>query len=139
MFSVQNVKAMKVERFEDLEIWKEARVLSKDIFKLTLKEPFCHDYKFRDQIRTSSGSIMDNIAEGFEREGNKEFIQFLSVSKGSCGECRSQSYRAFDYEYIEQPILEDLISRTVQLSRKISSLMSYLKKSDLKGSKYVRE
>ena len=129
---------MKIERFEDLEIWKEARVLCKDIFHFTLKEPFCKDFKLRDQIRTSSGSIMDNIAEGFEREGNKEFVQFLSVAKGSCGECRSQSYRAFDYQYIDQEVLDDLITRTVQLSKKISSLMSYLKKSDLKGSKFIK-
>ncbi len=129
---------MKIERFEDLEIWKEARILCKDIFGITVKEPFCKDFKLRDQIRTSSGSIMDNIAEGFEREGNKEFVQFLSVAKGSCGECRSQSYRAFDYQYIEQEILDDLINRTVQLSRKISSLMSYLKKSDMKGSKFIK-
>ena len=84
---------MKIERFEDLEIWQDARELCKYVYKTTIKEPFCHDYKLRDQIRASSGSIMDNIAEGFERDGNKEFVQFLSVSKGSCGECRSQSYR----------------------------------------------
>jgi four helix bundle protein len=129
---------MKVERFEDLEIWKEARLLAKFIFGLTLQEPFSKDFKLRDQIRTSSGSVMDNIAEGFEREGNKEFIQFLSVAKGSCGECRSQSYRAFDYQYIDQDVLNDLINRTVQFSKKISSLMAYLKKSDLKGSKFMK-
>ena len=129
---------MKVERFEDLEIWKEARVLCKVIYGITTQEPFSKDFKLRDQIRTSSGSIMDNIAEGFEREGNKEFIQFLSVAKGSCGECRSQSYRAFDYQYIDHVVLDDLITRTVQLSKKISSLISYLKKSDLKGSKFIK-
>lgn len=72
---------MKIERFEDLEIWQEARELCKFIYEITEKEPFCKDYKLRDQIRSSSGSIMDNIAEGFERGGNKEFIQFLSVSQ----------------------------------------------------------
>ena len=127
---------MKIERFEDLEIWKEARELCKFIYEITEKEPFCKDYKFRDQIRSSSGSIMDNIAEGFERDGNKEFVQFLSVSKGSCGETRSQSYRAFDYQYITQDVLNELISRTIQLSKKISSLISYLKKSEFKGSKF---
>jgi four helix bundle protein len=127
---------MKIERFEDLEIWKEARELCKFIFEITEKEPFCKDYKFRDQIRSSSGSIMDNIAEGFERDGNREFVQFLSVAKGSCGETRSQSYRAFDYKYIKQDILDDLILRTTQLSKKISSLMAYLKNSDFKGSKF---
>ena len=127
---------MKIDRFEDLEIWKEARALCKFIFQLTEKEPFCRDFKLRDQIRTSSGSIMDNIAEGFERDGNREFIQFLSMSKGSCGECRSQSYRAFDYNYIDDDILTNLISITTRLSKKIASFMTYLKKSEFKGSKY---
>jgi four helix bundle protein len=130
---------MKIERFEDLEIWKEARELCSKVFEITSIEPFCRDFKFRDQIRASSGSIMDNIAEGFERGGNKEFIQFLSISKGSCGETRSQSYRAFDYKYIKQDILDELISRTTQLSKKISSLMIYLKKSDFKGPKFYTD
>lgn len=129
---------MKVERFEDLEIWKEARQLCKFIFNITEKEPFAKDFKLRDQIRTSSGSVMDNIAEGFERDGNKEFTQFLSVSKGSCGECRSQSYRAFDYNYIDEEILQELILRTTQLSKKIYAFMSYLRKSEFKGSKYLK-
>lgn len=128
---------MKVENFEDLDIWKEARELCKILSKATKKESFCNDFKLRDQIRASSGSIMDNIAEGFERGGNKEFIQFLSMAKGSCGECRSQSYRAFDYEYIDQTLLDDMIKRTLQLSKKISSLISYLKRSDMKGSKFI--
>ena len=129
---------MKVERFEDLEIWKEARQLCKYVFAITEKEPFCKDFKLRDQIRASSGSVMDNIAEGFERDGNKEFVQFLSVSKGSCGETRSQSYRAFDYQYINEENLNELLERTSNLSKKISSLMSYLKKSEFKGSKFLK-
>lgn len=136
VFLVLKLFTMKIDRFEDLVIWREARELCKVIFIITEKEPFCRDFKLRDQIRTSSGSVMDNIAEGFERNGNKEFIQFLSVAKGSCGECRSQSYRAFDYNYITEDILESLISKTTQLSKKIYSFISYLKKSDLKGSKF---
>jgi four helix bundle protein len=92
---------MKIERFEDLDIWKEARELYSRVFEITSVNPFCNDFKFRDQIRASSGSVMDNIAEGFERGGNKEFMQFLSVAKGSCGEVRSQSYRSFDFKYID--------------------------------------
>jgi four helix bundle protein len=129
---------MKIERFEDLEIWKEARMLCKYIFEITEKEPFCKDFKLRDQIRSSSGSVMDNIAEGFERDGNTEFIQFLSISKGSCGECRSQAYRAFDYLYIGDDILKELVTRTTQLSKRISSFISYLKRSEFKGSKYLK-
>ena len=129
---------MKAERFEELEIWKEARELCKYIFILTELQPFSKDYKLRDQIRSSSGSIMDNIAEGFERGGNKEFGQFLFISKGSCGECRSQSYRAFDYHYINEESLNELLKQTIQISRKISSLISYLKNSEMKGSKFLK-
>ena len=127
---------MKIERFEDLEIWKEAKELCKFIYDLTLQEPFKSDFKLRDQIRGSSGSIMDNIAEGFERGGNKEFMQFLYISKGSCGETRSQSYRAFDQEYISQQQLDELITRTLTQSSKIANLIKYLKDSELKGAKY---
>lgn len=130
------VLEMKIEKFEDLEIWQLARVLSRNICKITSKYPFLHDYKLRDQIRSSSGSVMDNIAEGFEREGNKEFVQFLSISKGSCGECRSQAYRAFDYQYLDQKELDELIISTMSLSKQISGFMTYLKKSDFRGSKF---
>ena len=127
---------MKATMFEDLGIWQDARKLCKEIFLITEKDPFSRDFKLRDQIRTSSGSVMDNIAEGFERNGNKEFIQFLSIAKGSCGECRSQSYRAFDYGYINQKILNELIHKTITLSKQISGFISYLKRSNFKGSKY---
>jgi four helix bundle protein len=127
---------MKVEKFEDLEVWQEARELSKYIFTLTSKEPFSRDFKLRDQIHGSSGSIMDNIAEGFERDGRREFIQFLSIAKGSCGETRSQSYRAFDFKYINQDELNQLLECTVRLGKRIGSFMYYLKRSTIKGSKF---
>jgi four helix bundle protein len=127
---------MKIDRFEDLEIWKEARDLCKFIKKITLKEKFLKDFQLRDQIRASSGSIMDNIAEGFDRGGNKEFQQFLSISKGSCGECRSQGYRAYDYEYINEEELNENLNRTNSLSIKIANLMVYLRSSEYRGTKY---
>jgi four helix bundle protein len=127
---------MLVKRFEDLEIWQDARELCKVIFDLTSFAPFSNDFKLRDQIRASSGSVMDNIAEGFDRGGNKEFSQFLSISKGSCGEARSQSYRAFDFRYISGEQLNDLLERTDNLSRKTYNLMKHLKRSEIKGIKY---
>lgn len=85
-----------ISKFEDLAIWHNAREFCKDVYALTKHSEFSTDYRFKDQIRASSGSIMDNIAEGFERDGNKEFIQFLFIAKASCGETRSQLYRALD-------------------------------------------
>ena len=125
-----------IDRFEDLEIWKEARKLSKQVFMLSSTGGFEKDFRFRDQIRASSGSIMDNIAEGFERGGNKEFLQFLSIAKGSCGETRSQCHRALDFGYIDQKTFQELVGRTTRLSKQISGFISYLKKSNFKGSKY---
>lgn len=110
-------KVMTIERFEDLEIWQEARVLSKVIFQLTQKTPFRNDFKLKNQIKGSSGSTMDNIAEGFERGGNREFIQFLSIARGSCGETRSQLYRSYDYKYISDEEFNELHKRCVKLSK----------------------
>ncbi|MEA1887524.1 MAG: four helix bundle protein [Bacteroidota bacterium] len=127
---------MNIKRFEDLEIWQEARELCKYVYEITSKKPFCNDFRFRDQMRASAGSIMDNIAEGFDRGGNKEFHQFLSIARGSTAEVRSQSYRAYDYGYINKEILNELLKRTDSLSRKTYNLMQYLKNSDIKGLKY---
>ena len=128
---------MKVKRFEDLEIWQLARELCKIVFKATENEPFKRDFKLKNQILGSSGSVMDNIAEGFERGGNNEFFQFLSIAKGSCGETRSQLYRAFDFGYIDQQVFDEILNQAEKVSSKISSMMIYLKKSDFKGPKYM--
>ena len=127
---------MKVNKFEDLEVWKLARELYKIVFQITSRESFCNDFKFRDQIRASSGSISDKIAEGFDRGGNKEFVQFLSIAKGSCGETRNQSYRAFDSSYISKDELDDLLERTDEISRKIANLMKHLRSTSYNGPKY---
>jgi four helix bundle protein len=127
---------MTIKRFEDLDIWNEAREISKKIFLITSIEPFSSDYKFKNQIRSAAGSIMDNIAEGFGRGGNKEFINFLSISKGSVDEVRSQLYRAFDFEYINQNTLEEMLKITFIQTKKTTNFISYLKKSDRKGPKF---
>ena len=129
---------MRIERFEELDIWKEARELCQLIRDITSEKGLNQDYKFRDQIRGSSGSIMDNIAEGFERDGKKEFIQFLSVAKGSCGETRSQCYRALDYGYIDQEQFNMVHERTIQISKKTSTLIKYLKSTEISGLKYKK-
>lgn len=127
---------MKIEKFEDLEIWNEARELCKFVRSLTRKPDFSKDFKLVGQINGSSGSIMDNIAEGFDRDGNKEFIQFLSIARGSNAETRSQSYRAFDSDFIDQIELDEVLNRTERLRTKIKSLMIYLKNSERRGNKY---
>jgi four helix bundle protein len=125
-----------VSRFEDLEIWKLAREICKDIKQLTEEKPFKNDFALVDQIKRSGGSVMDNIAEGFERDGKKEFIQFLSFSKGSAGEARSQLYRALDFKYITIQEFDILQDKLIQSSIKISNMISYLKRSDYRGIKY---
>ncbi len=126
-----------IKRFEDLEIWQLARINCKQINGLIKNsKDFQKDFTLTDQIKRSSGSVMDNIAEGFERGGNKEFIQFLSIAKGSAGESRSQVYRAFDNEYITETELKDIRNRLIQLSTKISNMIMYLNQSEYKGPKY---
>ena len=125
-----------VQCFEDLKIWQMARELCRDVFRITRYEQFSKDFKLKDQIKSSSGSIMDNIAEGFERGGNKEFIQFLAIAKGSSGETRSQLHRSFDYQYIEEEEYKTLCQKAMDTSKSISALMDYLKQSEIKGTKY---
>ena len=128
-----------IQRIEDLEVWKLARELALEIYNATLKGTFANDNDLKWQIRKSSGSAMDNIAEGFERDGKKEFIQFLSISKGSVGESRSQLYRALDRKHLTQLEFDELFNKTTQLSKKIAAFINYLKGNEYKGLKFKED
>ena len=125
-----------INSFEELEVWKKARELSHIIFKLSAEGKFYWDFALKDQIRRSSGSVMDNIAEGFGRCGNKEFLYFLYVSKGSLLEVISQLYRALDRSYIDESKFEDLKRLTTEINKKLNNLVKHLKGSDFRGPKY---
>jgi four helix bundle protein len=127
---------MHIEHFEDLEIWKEARRLTKEIYRLTSGPKFSRDFGLRDQTQRAVVSVMSNIAEGFERSGNQEFTQFLYVAKGSCGEVRSQLYVAVDQAYVLANESEGLLISLKRLSSMIGSLINHLKRSGMKGAKY---
>lgn len=126
-----------IKRFEDLEIWIDARRLSKEIILISKSTELIKDFKLKQQIKDSSSSVMDNIAEGFERNGNGEFRQFLSIAKGSAGETRSQLYRVFDNDYIDEQKLTILVSEYEKLSIKIHNFITYLNKNDFKGTKFI--
>src|SRR2546423_12339762 len=97
-----------IRSFEELEIWKEARKLYKKILAITDKPEIKKDYRFSSQMRAAAGSVMDNIAEGFERDSKLEFVNFLSYSKGSTGETRSQLFRGFDNQYWDENIVNEI-------------------------------
>lgn len=115
-----------IQRFEDLEIWKLARELVRDVYELTQKKEFSKDYSLKDQIRRSSVSVMNNISEGFESRTTKRFIDYLGRSKGSCGETRSVSYVALDCKYITESEFRMLYERCTTISKKTRKLMDYL-------------
>ena len=130
------VEMAAISNFEDLEIWNLARKQAHAIFQLYSTEPFSKNWELRNQVNGASGSVMDNIAEGFERSGNKEFVNFLIISKGSNGEVKSQLYRAFDRKYISAEKFNELIVENSLIGKKITSFIKYLKQSEQKGFRY---
>ena len=128
----------KIERFEDIESWKLSRTICQKIESLFIDTPLGKNFALRNQMERSSGSIMDNIAEGFGRGGNQEFHNFLSYSKGSASELRSQLYRALDKKLISIEQFGELESECTTAENKIGAFMFYLRKSDLKGIKYKK-
>jgi four helix bundle protein len=125
-----------IKTFEDIEAWRRARVLSMEIYEMTLTGSFSKDFSLRDQINKSSGSVMDNIAEGFERGGTKEFVQFLFIAKGSAGEVRSQLHRALDRKHLNENRYDRLIEEIGTISKMLTRLIVYLRGSNIKGTKY---
>lgn len=125
-----------INRFEDLEIWKEARRLAHIIHIISVERNLNSDFRLKSQVNASSGSVMDNIAEGFERDGNIEFRQFLAIAKGSEGETRSQLYRLLDCGYITEEQFAELKNDYEKLSGKIKNFIVYLNKKDFKGNKF---
>jgi four helix bundle protein len=122
-----------IARFEEIEAWKLARDLNKKIGEVIDSGSFSKNYRLISQVEGSSGSIMDNIAEGFERGTRAEFIQFLGYSKGSCGELRSQLYRALDRNYITQEQFEEFNLMTIRISGMLQNLIKYLQQTKVEG------
>lgn len=128
----------KAQKFEDLTIFQKARELCKEVYAVTKEGEFHKDVRFVQQIHASAGSVMDNIAEGYERDGNKEFINFLYIAKGSCGEVRSQIIRASDVGFIDKDSATRLYNDCLNLSKALSKFISSLKKSPITGLKNLK-
>ena len=124
--------------FEEIRAWQSARRLTQRIYVVTDAGSFRQDFDLRRQIRRASVSIMSNIAEGFERDGRKEFISFLSIAKGSAGEVRSQLYVALDAEYLSETEFNEIVAVARLVSRQLSRLIRYLRRSNIPGSKFPR-
>lgn len=127
----------RIQKFENLDAWRKARELSNLVYKVTKFNQFARDYGLCNQIRRASVSVLSNIAEGFERANDKEFIRFLKIAKGSCGEVRAQLYIAFDLGYITIDEFSTMTSKATDVCRMIAGLIKYLQRSVLQkaGSK----
>jgi four helix bundle protein len=126
----------KINRFEEILGWQKARELTRQIYSISASAAFGKDWGLRDQIRRAAVSVLSNIAEGYERGGDKEFAHFLTVAKGSVGEIQSQLYVALDQQYLSKSQFEALHDQTLEISRLLSGLTTYLQTSELKGPKF---
>jgi four helix bundle protein len=125
-----------IHRFEDIEAWKKGRELRRAVYRHSKRGEFARDFALKDQIRRAAISITSNIAEGFERGGNREFVQFLSTAKGSCGEVRDQLYVALDEAYITETEFKSLQESCFEVGRLIAGFMAYLSRSEIRGEKF---
>jgi four helix bundle protein len=125
-----------IAKFEEIEAWKRARELTRKIYACSRSGAFSKDFGLKDQIRRASVSSMSNIAEGFERDGRQEFLQFLSMAKGSSGEVRSQLYVALDEGYLSKQQFDELYKDAQAVSKMVAGFMEYLQRSAVRGSKF---
>ena len=128
-----------IRKFEDMEIWVDARVLVKEVYALTHHSLFSKDFSLKDQIRRSSSSVMDNVAEGFDRGGKKEFIHFLTISNGSLSETKSQLYRALDLNYITEEEFNNCYEKASKIGKMIGGFIKYLQQTEYKGHKFKED
>jgi four helix bundle protein len=124
------------KRFEEIESWKRARELTNKVYQVSKQGDFARDFTLKDQVRRACISIMSNIAEGYDRSGTKEFVQFLATAKGSAGEVRCQLYIALDQGYIDEDEFAELVSTALETQSLIGGLMNYLRRSGYKGNKF---
>ena len=127
-----------ITRFEDIEAWQLGRELKRSVYQCSKVGEFARDFALKDQIRRAAISVTANIAEGFEREGNREFIQFLNTSKGSCGEVQDHLYTALDESYVTPKQFDELYGKAAAVGRKIGAFMKYLQQSELRGRKFSK-
>ncbi|MCW8841290.1 MAG: four helix bundle protein [Gammaproteobacteria bacterium] len=125
-----------VNGFEELLVWKKSRGLVGEVYSMTSQGAICRDYALKDQMRRAAVSVLSNIAEGFERGGNKEFIQFLYIAKGSAGELRAQMYVAQDQGYVSPQNSRRLMIQLGEISKMLNGLIRYLKRTEIKGDKF---
>jgi four helix bundle protein len=128
-----------IKKFEDIEAWQKGRELKQAVYCHSKRGEFARDFALRDQIRRAAMSVTANIAEGFERGGNREFIQFLSNSKGSCGEVQDHLYTALDEQYVTEAEFEKLYAQAAEVGRLIGGFMNYLQRSEIRGNKFRAE